>query len=31
MNDKGEHEFLDDNEIAAARVKGQDSVAKWCS
>ena len=31
MNDKGEREFLDDNAIAAERVKGQDSVAKWCS
>jgi hypothetical protein len=31
MNEKGEREYLDDNAIAAARVKGQDDVAKWCS
>jgi hypothetical protein len=30
-NDKGEREFLDDNAIAAERMKAEDSVAKWCS
>lgn len=31
MNEKGEREYLDDSAIAAERVKGLDSVAKWCS
>jgi Domain of unknown function (DUF4124) len=31
LNEKGQREYLDDNAIATERVKGQESVAKWCS